>query len=303
MHRIWGLLFGIVLLGILILTAVSPVPGLNWWLPVGASSYSNEIDLLYYAILWLVTFFYVLTEAILVYNMFRFAGPDRKAQFTHGSHKLEMVWTAVPAVILILVAVVQISVWADIKYPTHLQDKIAKGESFLQVEIAARQWEFRIRYPSPDRLKGWDAAASAAEEDYKKRLPERHDDVFGVNDLHVWKGQKVLVFLKTRDVGHAIFIPNIRVKQDALPGKTIPVWFEPTIANTKKVGDQWKIGHQDGEGDYNSTYDFDMVCTQYCGTRHSLMRGKLFVHKDKKDFQDWLATAQQENQRKQVAAK
>jgi len=317
MHRFWGLVFGLVLLGALVLTAVSPWQ--QWWLPIGTSSYSAEIDWLFYAILWTVTFFYVLTEAILVYNLLKFAGPNRKAPFVHGSHRLEMLWTVIPAVILILIAVVQIHVWADVKYPTRITEKINdKPQEYLQVEIAARQWEYRIRYPGPARIAEWEASKSAAQNDFAGRLPERYDDVHTVNDLHCWKGQNVLIYLKTRDVGHSIFLPNIRVKQDALPGKTIPVWFKPTEANTARMPgeDIWYDGQQergqrrDRDGSMTiswtsdpKNYTFDMVCTQYCGTRHSMMRGKLYVHPTKEDFLDWLKHTQKETHSKTVATR
>src|SRR5262245_56723390 len=110
MRHFWAIVFGVVLAAAFLLTAVSP--WMHWWLPVRASSFAAEIDKLFYVILGTVAFFYVLTEAILVYNMAKFpAEPGKKAQFTHGNHRLELLWTVVPAVILILLAVYQISAW------------------------------------------------------------------------------------------------------------------------------------------------------------------------------------------------
>lgn len=298
MKHIWGLLFGIMLLGMFVLTAISPA--MKWWLPMPASSYAPDVDWLFYLILWTVTFFYVLTESILVYNMFKFSGPDRKAQFTHGNHRLEIIWSVIPGAILILLAIIQIRVWADIKYPTHMLASFKKGDQYLQLGVDARQWEYRLRYPSPKRLGSW-ANSDAALKDFQQRLPESLDDVHVVNDVHVWKGTKVLMHLKTRDVGHSVFFPNLRLKQDALPGKTIPVWFEATVANTKRDGDRWVGGFADGKGDYNRDFDFDVVCTQYCGSRHSLMRGKLYVHPTKEDFLAWLAVAEKDSNGKPTA--
>jgi cytochrome c oxidase subunit 2 len=292
MHRIWGLLFGGVLLGAFALTAFSPAVH-GWWLPKPASSYAPDIDFLFYLILGTVTFFYVLTEAILVLNIFRSGAPGAKAQYTHGSHKLELVWSIVPGAILIGLAVIQVNTWAGIKYPSRLSQTIRDGkEKYMQLGIEARQWEFRMRYPSPAHMDEWQDSKVAAA-DFDKRMPERVDDVWLPNDVHVWKGQKVVMFLKTRDVGHAIFFPNLRLKQDALPGRTIPVWFDPTVSNTKKVNDTtWVDGYtQDGKEDTDQI--FDLVCTQYCGSRHSLMRGKLYVHPDEADFRAWLNAARQ----------
>jgi cytochrome c oxidase subunit 2 len=290
MHRWWALLFGVVLFGAFASTAVAPAMG--WWLPKPASSYAPDIDNLFLAILFVVAFFYVLTEALLVFNIWRSGQPGRKAEFTHGSNKLEFIWTAVPAVILVALAVIQINVWAGIKYPTRLAESIENGTPCLQIAADARQWEYRFRYPSIERFQAWKTNPKDARADFVRRMPERLEDVHVGNDVHTWKGMKTVLHLRTRDVGHSVFFPNLRLKQDALPGKTIPVWFEPTVANCKKVGAEWKVGYAEGASEYNRDFDFDLLCTQYCGSRHSLMRGKLYVHASEDDFLAWLKHAQ-----------
>jgi cytochrome c oxidase subunit 2 len=292
MRHFWGILFAVVLAAAFVLTAVAPAMG--WWLPPGVSSYSGQIDTLYYGILIITGVFFVLTEAVLVYNMIRFSGngAGRKAHFSHGNHRLEMLWTVVPGIILFLLAVLQINVWADIKYPTHMAKMVEDDPShILPMEVTTRQWEFRIRYPSPEHLAEWadKSRTKATVKEYQGRLPERRDDIFDVNNIHTWKDQKTVVFLRTRDVGHAFFVPVLRVKQDSMPGRTIPLWFEANESNTKKVGNEW----QDG-GTEDPAKVWDLVCTQYCGSRHSMMRGKVFVHPTKDDFLAWLRAQQKE---------
>jgi cytochrome c oxidase subunit 2 len=102
-----------------------------------------------------------------------------------------------------------------------------------------------------------------------------------------------VAYLRTRDVGHAFFVPALRVKQDSLPGRTIPLWFEATESNTKREGDQWLDGYRE-DGTQDTGHIWDLVCTQYCGSRHSQMRGKLFVHPTKDDFLAWLRVEQKE---------
>jgi cytochrome c oxidase subunit 2 len=298
MRHFWAIVFGVVLAAAFILTAVSPAMG--WWLPPGVSSYSKDIDILYYGILIVTAFFFVLTEAILVYNMFRWvADPARKAEFVHGHHRLEMLWTVVPGIILFLLAVLQINVWADIKYPSHMSKMVEEDPSgVLPMEVTTRQWEFRMRYPSPEHLAEWadKSRKTTTVKEYQARLPERRDDVFDVNNVHTWKGVRTVVFLRTRDVGHAFFVPVLRVKQDSMPGRTIPLWFEATESNTEKVPDrdEWRSRRTDGKVD--PAFDWDLVCTQYCGSRHSMMRGKVFVHPTRDDFLAWLRTQQKEYQ-------
>ena len=88
----------------------------GWWMPANVSSYGAAIDDLFYLILWMVTFFFVATEAILVYCVFFYSRKQStKSTFTHGNHKLEMVWTAVPALLLLFLAFAQMKTWAEVK--------------------------------------------------------------------------------------------------------------------------------------------------------------------------------------------
>jgi heme/copper-type cytochrome/quinol oxidase subunit 2 len=88
----------------------------------------------------------------------------------------------------------------------------------------------------------------------------------------------------------------MRLKQDALPGKTIPVWFQAEEANCHKEGTEWHDGMRYDASKQvwvkDHRYIWELACAEYCGSRHSLMRGKLFVHDDQNDFNDWLKTAE-----------
>ena len=93
-----------------------------------------------------LTAFFVATEALLVYNLWAFGyDPNRKSEYTHGNHKLEMYWTVVPGILLILLALSQIPIWHKIK-------STLPGEEVQVMEVSARQFEWRIRYPGADRM-------------------------------------------------------------------------------------------------------------------------------------------------------
>ncbi|HLJ93021.1 MAG TPA: cytochrome c oxidase subunit II [Gemmataceae bacterium] len=304
MQKFWSILFGGTMLAALLLFIVSPFVS-GWWLPRDISTFGGGIDRLFYLILAITGFFFVLTEAILVYAMFRYiARPGQKSSYVHGNHKLEVIWTLVPGVILFLLAVVQINVWAEVKFQKNMP---APDANTQQVEVMARQWEWRVRYPSAERMQSWKTNPKLAQ-DFASN--PHLDDVHIPNEIHVWKGGKdpkdqhrVLVHLKTRDVLHSFFLPNLRLKQDALPGKTIPVWFAVTEHNTEPVVDpktnekHWvEINYDPTTGKVKDPNQPSMVwelaCAEFCGARHSLMRGKLYVHRDEADFLDWLKHAE-----------
>jgi cytochrome c oxidase subunit 2 len=295
----WAVLFGVVLLLEGLSVLISPVVG--WWLPKNVSSFGGGVDLLYYVILIVTGFFFVLTEAILVYNMYHASTrPRTRSPYIHGNHKLELTWTIIPGAILLLLAIVQINVWADIKYQSRMP---IPDKTVQQVEVTARQWEWRIRYPSSRRLESW---ANASSDDYKyfgTKGFEDHgqfDDVHGVNELHVVQGTRVLLHLKTRDVIHSFFLPNLRLKQDALPGKTIPVWFEVENRDGKNyncarnTNGLWEDGYDPASNSWgHNDQHWELACAEFCGARHSMMRGKLYVHRDKADFLSWLKSVEE----------
>jgi cytochrome c oxidase subunit 2 len=297
-----------------LLWLVSPFMG--WWLPKNVSSFGGDVDFLYYLILAITGFFFLLTEAILVYFMYTYAGgPGRRTHVVghhyaedkvlwtsffkrmarpitaviHDQHRLELTWTLVPGVILLLIAIVQIRTWENIKYQSKMP---TPGQQTQQIEVSARQFEWRIRYPSPDRFVRMEKDQKAAD-DFANNPHE--DDLWLVNEVHVWRQNKVLVHLRTKDVIHSFYFPNLRLKQDALPGKTIPVWFKVTEPNTSKQGDRWVDGggiKPDGTPNDPGKV-WELACAELCGWGHYKMTGRLYVHETREDFLDWLRWAQQ----------
>jgi len=270
-------------------------PMMNWWLPLSVSSYSGGIDFLFYVILAVTGVTYIGVSAVFIYALFKYPHHEgRKSHYTHGNHKLELAWSVVPAVLLIILGFGQIPAWLNVKSTSWLNAAEELNKPFLQVEVTARQWEWRIRYASVAHMKEWEDRP-AAMKDVRLKVPPRPDDVRLVNEVHCVKGQKTLVHLKTQDVIHSFFLPHMRLKQDALPGKTIPVWFQAEEANCHKEGTEWQDGsrHDAAKGWVKDhKYIWELACAEYCGSRHSLMRGKLYVHESQDDFNDWLKTAE-----------
>lgn len=319
MGKGWSILFGGTMIACAGLFIVSPLVG--WWMAPGYSTHAANVDRLFYVILAITGFFFILTEGLLVFFMFKFAGrpgpqppaptgPSRLGNWfkpitnvIHDQHRLEIAWTVVPAAILLYIAFAQVGTWADIKYE---KNKPAfKDQPPVQVEISARQFEWRMRYPSSSRVKDWLASNQKEEADFNAFPRNPHqDDVHTVNTLHVIQNRPALIHLKTRDVLHSLNIPHMRVKQDALSGKTIPVWFTPTTYNTRRVGDHWEDGFNPhtGQGSDNN-YVWEIPCAELCGWGHYRMIGRLYVHKDPTDYLEWLRHAEKHEHGVATAAK
>jgi cytochrome c oxidase subunit 2 len=326
-NRWWSVLFGVVMLGCLGMFVAAPFVG--WWMPKNISSFGPDVDNLFYLILAITGFFFILTEAILIYFMWVYAGPRRRpdvfghhyaekkvfwtsffksiarpvSAILHNQHRVELAWTLVPGIILLYIALAQINTWAGIKDPSNMPEK-----PDVTMVVSARMFEWRVRYPDPDTppsakgLAQWSASAQA-------------DDVHVVNEIHTWQGANVKLFLKTQDVIHSFYLPNLRLKQDALPGKIIPVWFrvtdpgdpdrpvyntipvdgagKPAGAGTNRRAYRWVDGYDPETKELDHTEQvWELACAELCGWGHYKMRGKLFVHKNRADYLAWLRAAQ-----------
>jgi len=275
----WSWLFGVVLMATFLIWVVAPFFG--WWLPENISTYGQGVDNLFYVILGFTGFFFVVTEALLVYAMWRFAArPGEKAVYTHGNHRLEVFWTAVPAAILIFIAVAQIGVWSDIKYRSRMPSPD------ITVTVMARQWEWRMRYPVDiTRFQFQNEGDRETRERQARAWAENaeQDDVHVTNQIHMWAGSNVRAWLMTRDVLHSFTIPNLRIKQDTVPGRTIPMWFNAMRANVRFNDID---GRLEEIGDPRDAWE--IACQELCGGRHYAMRGRLYVHENQDSFTAWL---------------
>ncbi len=213
---------------------------MDWALPPNYSTQGETIDLLFWIILVITGIAFVLVEFGIIWFIFKYRRREgRKAHYTHGSQRLEVIWTAVPAVVILVLGVYSGRVWASIKSP----DSFPQGA--LTVGVMAKQFEWNVTYPGVDRVLGTD------------------DDFTVRNQFHFPAGEPIVVELESEDVLHSFFIPELRVKQDAVPGMMIPIWFDAT---------------EPGE--------FQIGCAELCGSGHYRMRASVTVHTPE-DFRAW----------------
>lgn len=232
MRRLWGAL---------VLMAVAlPIPafadGRGWLLPESISAQGDETDLLFWVIFVVTGVVFVLTEGALLYFIFKYrARPGQRAFHTHGSHKLEVIWTIVPAIILAILAIVQTGTWLNIK-TLGAADKVAAEEGSLTVHVLAQQYAWKFRYPGTDGKFGT-------------------ADDFQSGALHVPQDTKIVLRMRTLDVLHSLYMPNLRFKQDLVPGLEMHGWFSA-----------YKSGK------------YPIVCAELCGPQHYTMRAEMNIY-------------------------
>jgi len=178
----------------------------GWLLSPSASTVGPEIDRLYNLVLWITGVVFVLTEAALIYFCFRYRErPGQKAHATHGNTTAEMIWTAIPAAIMIALGFMSQNLWAKLRQPKNFP------EPEIVVNVLAEQWLWHFKYDGP----------------------QGQIDV--QNDFHIPVGKKVHFILNSQDVIHGFYLPELRINQDAVPGITSSVWVEVTRAGTYEL--------------------------------------------------------------------
>jgi cytochrome c oxidase subunit 2 len=208
-----------------------------------ASTYAQSIDHLFLLIAALVGFWLIVAEVVLFTLVFKFRAKDgRPTRHITGDEKELHRWITIPHMLVILcdiaIIIPAIIVWYNIKQAMPPADQT--------VRVYAQQWAWSFQEAGPDGA--FDTA----------------DDLRTVGELHVAVNTTYRFELMSRDVIHSFAVPAFRLKQDALPGRTIIGWFRPN-----RVG------------------VYDIQCTQMCGLGHALMAGRVIVETPQ-DHAAWL---------------
>jgi len=239
MNRFWSLVF--LLVPVLGVATFLVAPYYHYWFPHDISVEGRVIDGLFMFILWLTGIIFIGTELALFYFTWKYHGRSNPepVEFSHGSHTLEVVWTILPAVTLLFIAIYQMNAWADAK--------MRKPHIPPTAEVTGRQFNWDLRYPGPDG--------------------ELHtpDDVIRTDgDVHFPVNEEILLIIKSADVLHSFFLPNLRLKQDVVPGMEQYMWFK-----AKEAG------------------QFDIVCAELCGWGHYKMKGRV-TFEPRPSYDEWL---------------
>ena len=228
-------------------------------MPESASLEADRIDGLTYMILWVTGLTFVGVQAALIAFLWMYRRkPGVRAKHTHGNHTVELVWTVTPAAILVFLAVYQMGLWKDLK-----TSKPGDNEGAVAFQIFAKQFEWNFRYPGPDGKYG------------------TKDDLLSTKTLVVPVNHPANAELRAMDVIHSFFLPNLRFKQDAVPGLQGHIWFKP---NKLSVERRPLTAH---DGRQVKLDFFDIVCAELCGNQHTTMAAKLFVVTDA-EYAKWL---------------
>lgn len=237
-------------------------------LPVAASQHASDVDSLISVVHWLMLVLFVGWGAFFLYVLFRFRkGANPRADY-HGakgkiSKMLEIGIVVVEAILLVFFA---IPAWA------RRVSNFPPESGATVVRVVGEQFAWNIHYPGPDGKFGrTDVNLMAADNPLglDRSDPAAKDDITTINQLTLPVDKPVLVHLSSKDVIHSFGLYEMRVKQDAVPGLDMPVWFIPN-----------RIG------------DYEITCSQLCGLGHYRMRGFVNI-RSQADYEKFLASGGQ----------
>ena len=221
--------------------------------PAQASTHAAEVDQMTIYVHWLMLVLFVGWGLFFLFVLFRFRkSANPKASYTGAKGKFSKgVEVAVALIEVFLLVFYAIPAWAK-----RVKAFPAESEAVV-VRVVAEQFAWNIHYPGPDGKFGrTDIALVSADNPIglDRRDPNAKDDITTINQLNLPINRPVLVHLSSKDVIHSFGLYEMRVKQDAIPGMTIPVWFIPN-----------RIG------------EYEIACSQLCGLGHFRMRGFITI--------------------------
>ncbi len=253
-----GALIGLIV-GLTVLLAIGGflIAQLTPWLfPAQASAEAESIDELFKVLLGIGGSIFLLVQGALLYSVIRFRrrqGDNTDGPTVHGNVTLELVWTAVPSIIVLGLVIYSYQVWVDIREPKD-------NEMMVEVDAARFAWTFYYEDPRLEELANADGDAPR----------------IASSDLHVYAGQPVRLSMNTQDVIHAFWVPEMRVKQDVLPGRTTEILFTPQQV--------------DGTPSEDYPLQYRVVCTELCGSGHGNMWANVFIYEDEEQYNAWIDT-------------
>ena len=208
-----------------------------------ASSYAADVDFLIWLVGVIVGVWFLLALGIFLGFIVKFAAKDgQKAMYIEGVDPKEKRWVSWPhyAVLAfdVVILVFAVKVWVNIK-----QDM---PEADSTVRIIVQQWAWTFQHPGQDNTL------------------DTPDDIFKIDELHLELDKTYHYELQSKDVLHDFSVPVFRLKQDAVPGRTIKGWFKPILPG-----------------------GFDIQCAEMCGIGHGIMAARLYVQKPA-DFAAWV---------------
>ena len=260
-------------------------------LPESASIEGEHDDRLFDITFWLIGIVQFIMQFLIFYFPYKYRGKEtQKAKFFADSHKLEMIWTVIPAIVLVGLIGYGLWQWNNIM-------DLSDDEDSIVIEVYARQFDWQARYAGADKTLG------LGNVNYIKGInsigvdmtDKNAQDDKQVTELYLPKGRKVHFKFRSQDVLHSAYMPHFRAQMNCVPGMVTEFGFTPkftteemrlneeVIAKNKVIN---KIRKAKGEDPY--VFDYLLLCNKICGASHYSMQMKITVVEED-EYNKWIA--------------
>ena len=260
-------------------------------LPESASIEGEHDDILFNITFWLIGIVQFIMQFIIFFFTYKYKGnKDRKAKFYADSHKLELIWTITPAIVLVFLIGYGLWQWNDIMDLSDEKDAIV-------IEVYSQQFRWDARYAGEDNTLG------LGNVNFIKGINTLGVDMNDVNsqddkqvtELYLPKGRKIHFKFRSQDVLHSAYMPHFRAQMNCVPGMVTEFGFTPkytteemrlnleVIEKTNAIN---KIRKAKGEEPYE--FDYLLLCNKICGASHYNMQMKITVV-EQDEYDKWIA--------------
>ncbi len=230
-------------------------------------------DNMFWISMAIITFAFFVTSGLLFYFSFKYQyNKNRVAKFYPENHTLELIWTIIPAVVMAGLVFTGWKSWSAIMSEA--------PKDAVVIEIVGQQFGWKVRYGGVDnnKLGNYDFKKIDNTNDLGIDLSDENSfDDFIPGEFHIPKGVPVLLRIRAKDVLHSVFLPDMRVKMDAVPGMPTKFWFTATKTTDEKRAEMG-----------NPEYNYKVNCAEVCGNGHFGMSINFYVD-EPEDFKKWYA--------------
>lgn len=257
-----------------------------------ASEHGSKLDSLFKWTLFFTGIVFVITHIMLFWFAYKYRWQEgRKAQFVAHDTRLEMIWTAIPAIVMTFLVIRGLDAWntvmADVK----------PDEDYIEIEATGQQFNWVIRYPGPDGkigTKNYKLVTANNQLGMDFTDPKTWDDVIPGQELYLPVGKKVRVRITAKDVLHNFYLPHMRVKMDAIPGLPTYFVFTPVKTTAEYRNELRKYDEYNQPADPADPtgpkrwekFEYELACAELCGKGHYSMK-RIFRVVSQQEFDEW----------------
>jgi len=294
----WNSILGVIFMICFLLYCVwSAYDMKNYFLGFGphtsASAHGSSLDSVFKITLFFTGIVFIITHVLLFWFTYKFHGREgSKAKFISHDNKLEVIWTAVPAIVMTFLVVGGLNAWNKVMADVKPDDKA------IEIEATAYQFAWTLRYPGPDGLlgtKNYKLIGGANDIGQDWTDPKNYDDI-KPDKLVLPVGQKVRIRIVARDVLHNFYLPQFRVKMDAVPGMPTYFVFTPTKTTEEYRAELKKYPEYNEPADPKDpngkkrweAFEYELACAELCGNGHFSMRREVKIV-SQEEYNKWLS--------------